>query len=359
MKKQLLGTSAIALGIAMAAPASAQEWDLGLGGYFNTHFGYVDGSGFAGDYDGSNIVTDGEIHFKPSVTLDNGLTFGATVEFEAQNGGGGSDGIDESYLTISGDTLGQFIIGSENSAGYKSMVGAPAVGSFAIMSASVSGFAPINHAFRTASGTPNTEVAGVNDVQRFTYFTPNFNGFVAGVSYAPSGDLNTQSGPVDYDGLGIRNIFDLGVNYSASLGTADVTVGARWGTGEDNVNNADPETWGIGAQVGFNGFTFGGHYAENKADLATGFGDEQGWSLGATYDVAGPWSVGLTGFFGERDILGVDEEYNAYKLAGSRELGAGVSWDVWAVYAENKNYNGLAGTDVDATMIGSSINLSF
>lgn len=359
MKKQLLGTSAIALGIAMAAPASAQEWDLGLGGYFNTHFGYVDGSGFAGDYDGSNIVTDGEIHFKPSVTLDNGLTFGATVEFEAQNGGGGSDGIDESYLTISGDTLGQFIIGSENSAGYKSMVGAPAVGSFAIMSASVSGFAPINHAFRTASGTPNTEVAGVNDVQRFTYFTPNFNGFVAGVSYAPSGDLNTQSGPVDHDLVGgLRDIFDLGVNYSASLGTADVTVGARWGTGEV-VGGGDPETWGIGAQVGMSGFTFGGHYAENDADGSLGLFDEQGWSLGASYDIAGPWSVGLTGFFGEReDALGVTEEYNAYKLAGSRELGAGVSWDVWAVYAENKNYDFTA-NDVDATIIGSSINLSF
>ena len=96
MKKHLLCTSAIALGVA-AAPAAAQEWNLDWGGYYNTHVGFADVSG-AGviaptqDFDGMGIVGDGEIIFTPSVTLDNGLTFGLNVQMEAQNGGGGVDG---------------------------------------------------------------------------------------------------------------------------------------------------------------------------------------------------------------------------------------------------------------------------
>ena len=133
MKKQLLCTSAIALGVAAAAPASAQSWDLDWGGYMNQHIAYADTSGLlngslAGqtDNDGIGFLSNAEIIFSPSITLDNGLTFGVNVQMEADNGGGGIDGIDEVYMTISGDQLGKFIIGSENSAGYTSMVGAPA-----------------------------------------------------------------------------------------------------------------------------------------------------------------------------------------------------------------------------------------
>ena len=120
MKKQLLCTSAIALGVA-AAPATAQDWNLDWGGFFNTHvaIGDISTPGIVGaDFDGEgvDIHTTGEIIFTPSITLDNGLTFGINVQLEAQNVGSGE--IDESYMTISSDTFGQLDIGAENSAGY-------------------------------------------------------------------------------------------------------------------------------------------------------------------------------------------------------------------------------------------------
>ena len=37
MKKQILRTSAIALGVAAALPATAQEWNLAWGGFMNQH----------------------------------------------------------------------------------------------------------------------------------------------------------------------------------------------------------------------------------------------------------------------------------------------------------------------------------
>jgi hypothetical protein len=44
LKKQLLCTSAIALGVA-AAPAAAQDWNLDWGGFYNTHVAYADVGG--------------------------------------------------------------------------------------------------------------------------------------------------------------------------------------------------------------------------------------------------------------------------------------------------------------------------
>jgi predicted porin len=394
LKKQILSTSAIALGVAMAAPASAQEWNLDWGGFAQVHVGIVDIEGDAGsaagtgtDFDGVNTYTNSEIIFSPSVTLDNGMTFGFNVQMEALNNGGGADGIDENYITISSDTLGRIDLGNENSAGYRSMVAAPQVGSMPINSRSISGFIPITASggFRQAALSSYTEVEGNNDVARITYFTPSFNGLTLGVSYAPNGNVNAaNNGPVDFNAAGqLRDIFDIGVSYSQSFNGVDIDLGARWGTGEikagttapdfavdpdtgaivDNgstvVAGRDPETWGLGGAISVSGFTFGVGYTENDADAPGGAGDQQGLSVGVAYDLAGPWTVGLEGYFGEVDngAAGGDDEYDAVKLAASRSLGSGVSWDVYYVYAESKN--GVSGDEIEGNLIATAINLSF
>jgi len=126
LKKHLLSTSAIALGVAMVSPASAQEWNMKWGGFHNTHVGYVNvdtdtAAQLGADFDGVDTYTNAEIHFTPSVTLDNGLTFGIDVQYEAKSNGGAT--VDESFMTIKSDTLGKIDLGNENSAGYKMMVG--------------------------------------------------------------------------------------------------------------------------------------------------------------------------------------------------------------------------------------------
>jgi predicted porin len=373
LKKQILSTSAIALGVAMAAPASAQEWNLDWGGFANTHVGIssIDRNAanealFPGiDNDGVNIFTNSEIIFSPNVTLDNGMTFGFNVQMEALNGGGGVDGIDESYVTISSDTLGRIDLGSENSAGYRSMVAAPQVGSMPINSRSTSAFVPVTGSggFRQAALSSYTEVAGNNDVQRITYFTPSFNGLTLGVSYAPSSAGNaSNNAPVNFNSAAnITDIFDLGVGYSQSFNGVDVNVGARWGTGSSNLaGRSDPETWGIGASVSVSGFSFGGAYAENDNGFAGNVGDQEGWSLGASYDIAGPWSVGLEGYFGETDNgAAPSSDYEAYKLGASRSLGAGVSWDVYYFYQETNNGAVAGNPSIDGNVIATAINLRF
>jgi hypothetical protein len=374
LKKHLLSTSAIALGVAMASPAAAQQWDLAWGGFANTHIGASDigGSGADGsDFDGVNVYTNSEVIFSPSVTLDNGLTFGFSVQMEALNGGGGQDGIDESYVTIEGDMLGKIVLGSENSAGYALMgsVYTPGVDTMAVNSRSTSAFVPVTGStgFRQAGLSSLTEVAGNNDVQRISYFTPSFNGLTVGVSYAPSSAGNaSNNAPVDFDAAGdITDIFDIGVGYQQSFGTVDLGFAARWGTGNSNLSvRDDPTTWAVGGTLGVSAFTFGATYSENDNGFAngeniglTGTGDQQGYSIGASYDIVGPWSVGGELYRGEEETSGGDNRYEAYKVAASRDLGAGVSWNVYYYYMETKN--GVTGDKIDGNVIATAINLSF
>ncbi|SEL17082.1 Outer membrane protein (porin) [Roseovarius nanhaiticus] len=377
MKKHLLSTSAIALGtVALAAPAAAQEWDVSFGGFMSQHVAYADLSGSAvpagsaqslsaGDFDGVDIHSNSEIIFTPSITLDNGLTFGVNVQLETEQNGAGE--IDESYMTISSDTLGQIIIGSENSAGYKSMVGAPGVTSMYINSPSISTFIPFSAAypggFRQAGLSSFTEVAGNNDVQRLTYFTPSFNGLTLGVSYAPTGNNNVaNSFGVNKNTPGVlSDIFDIGVNYSQTFGTTSVTLSGRYGVGDTNIAGvSDPETWALGFQVGFADFTFGGSYAENDNGVANGAGDSSGYSLGMTYDIAGPWAVEALAYIGETDVGASNADYEAYRIGASRDLGPGVDWDIYVVQLDADNGGvGAANRDVSGTVIGTGINLSF
>ncbi|MEQ8294383.1 MAG: porin [Roseovarius sp.] len=399
MKKQLLCTSAIALGIA-AAPAAAQEWNLDWGGYMNQHVAFGDIStnlanfGVGGqdwEGDGLSLHQTSEIIFTPNVTLDNGMTFGINIQLEGENVGAR---IDETYMSISSDTFGRLDLGAENSAGYKSMVGAPSVTSMYINSPSTSAFIPftgydaalsafaatpvnlVTLPFRQAGISSYTEVGGNNDVSRITYYTPDFNGLTIGVSYAAQGAINAASSySVDKNTV-LSDIFDIGVNYSNSFGATDITLAARWGTGDTPslvAGASDFETWGVGFQVGFNNITIGGSWAENDNDetlitSGVGLGDSEGWSFGVTYDAAGAWAFEALTYQSETDIVaggadtGFRTDREAYKIGASRTLGPGVDWDIYLVH-ETRDVNvpvaQFGGDEIEGTLLGTAINLSF
>ena len=399
MKKQLLSTSAIALGVAMAAPASAQEWDMDWGGFHNAHVGYVDikntnTPNVGGDFDGVDVFQNAEIIFTPSVTLDNGMTFGINVQMESTNNGGGAVGIDETYLSISSDTLGRIDLGNENSAGYKMTVSAPQVdGSIWINSPSLSGFIPLSTGaggnspwiFRDTGISAWAEVLGNNDVPRISYYTPSFNGLTVGVSYAATvnavasaavvgGGNNAGNSFGVNRNIGVTDVFDIAAAYSQSFNGFDIDLSARYGTADSNVaGTGDPEVYVFGASFGYAGFTFGGSYGENKNGGLRTFNSE-GWALGATYDMAGPWTFGVDTYQGEYNgVNGTSDksEFEAYQIIANRELGQGVSWSVYGVYAET-SVNGdtggtfstlagsaLANTEVEGYLIGTSVNLTF
>jgi hypothetical protein len=380
MKKLLMGTSAIALVGALSTTASAAEWDVKVGGFMTQHVGAALGveiDNVSGeDYDGVDVLSNTEIIFQPSITLDNGIRFGANVQLEGNTSG---DQIDESYMFIRG-SFGEINIGSENSAGYKMTYAAPNVTAMPINSGSISAYIPVSGGsgvtgatglFRNAKGSSFIEVGANNDAQRITYYTPRIAGFQLGASYARD-PLQDSSEAVDLNGAALGDIFDVGANYVNSFGDFDVAVSARWGIGSDDRPGADdPEVMAFGANLGFAGFTVGYAFAESNN---SGVLDSQSHSAGVSYET-GPWGFSIEYFRGEgvdaENPFAVspgggsanDEVYQALLGGVSYALAKGVGLSAYVGYAETdedtSDSGALGGDDVEGWVIGTAVALSF
>jgi len=359
MKKILMGTSAVALSSMAASSASAAEWDLDWGGYFEAFVGFASVDSAPGtDFDGVDVRQDAEIQFTPSITLDNGLKFGVDVQLEANAGvgnGGTPDVIDESFAWVKG-SFGQVLIGSENSAGYKMSYGAPDVTALGVNSGSISAYLPIgSNFFRTPGRSSFVEVDGNNDSQRLTYFTPRFSGFQFGVSYARDG-VQDGSGQVNIDADGtLHDIFDVGANYVNTIGGADVAVAGRYGTATFEsaaANSDDPETFAFGINLGFQGFSVGGSYASEDGGNAANDGDF--FDVGVSYGT-GPWAGSLTYAHSDLDATGEMDQY----IAGvTYKLGPGVKAGLTAAYIDIDESRAAQGAD-EAFIIETGFALSF
>ncbi len=394
--------------------ANAAEWDVKVGGYFESYVAYASTNvgGFVGDdFDGVDIKQDAEIHFKPSITLDNGLKIGVDIQLEGNTNG---DQIDESFLFIKG-SFGEVLLGDENSAGYKMTYAAPDVTFLNINSPSTTAFIPFsgqnlnaltngatpldltvplgtgtvagtdgvgetaglnagNDVFRGTLGTTFLENGRNNDAARITYFTPRFAGFQLGVSYARDGsdDSNAQQ---NLNGNTLNNIFDVGANYVNSFGGFDIAVSGRWGIASNDAPGAnDPEVWGAGANLGYAGITIGGSFAEQNN---AGNQDGTAWDAGISYET-GPWGFSFTYFKGENvnnenaatlNAAGQsanDEERQAFLIGASYKLAKGVQLSAFGAYEDFDEEAGDAGgpnvttgDDVDGFVIGTGIKVSF
>ncbi|HUF86076.1 MAG TPA: porin [Thermohalobaculum sp.] len=346
MKKVLLGTSAIALAGAFAAPASATEWTVRVGGYMEQYAAYqkpnvdlVTGNDFFStglfapvpgpdgvfdsltrhprpDLSGVDSKQDAEIHFLPSITLDNGLLIGAVIELEGNTSG---DQIDESYMRIKG-SFGEFNLGSENSAGYKMMYAAPDVTFVGVNSGSMSNWIPFSgpgagaDIFRGTLGSSFIETLRNNDIHRFTYYTPRFAGFQVGVSYARD---NTQDSNAALDcNTNACDFFDVGANYVNSFGAFNVALAGRYGIVDTPGGGGSPEVWAAGANLGFGGFTVGGSYAYSDKDHGVQHG--RFWDAGISYET-GPWGFSVTHSRGKN----VDNDCTALARAAARNTANG------------------------------------
>src|ERR1700760_2590644 len=92
MKKLLLGSTALAVGGLMAAPAMAADpIKMGVGGYYQFYAlagsmeGHYATNGASVQYKGVQLIQQGEIHFIGQSKMHNGTTIGLRVELEGWN----------------------------------------------------------------------------------------------------------------------------------------------------------------------------------------------------------------------------------------------------------------------------------
>jgi predicted porin len=237
-----------------------------------------------------------------------------------------------------------------------------------------------------------------NDTNHISYFTPRFAGFQIGASYSPEnlkgGDatgygtavpgnapasttvpgsvpLERQggsSGGMICDGAScasnsVQDIFEIAANYVNKFGDVEVGIYGAYNTG-DNVNkspvtNDDPREWGLGASIGYAGFTAGGAYTVKRA--VTGL-EYKTWNAGVRY-VTGPWGIGFE--YGnveqENAAPAKEDEGNHYYLGVTYAMGPGITMWGGVSYHDLEAGTPVAGTKEDnsATILRIGTSLAF
>lgn len=326
MKKLMMGT-AIAL-LASTGVASAQEWNVDVGGFFEGGFGYVE---IDDDNDSTGLSRNSEIYIDASLVADNGLTFGAGYQIEAD----GSENTDENWAYVSG-SFGKFEIGEQDGAADKFKYVGSVYGPFGAASDGVGML--FDYYGADSRNALDAYGADTSDSLKLTYYTPSFAGFSAGVSYVPNATITNGDGNgsdrnsgddawefgLGYDGEFSGVTFGLGAGYTAFGGTSDEA-----GTGDYGL--------GVSGKLGYGGFLVGVAYSitDGKADDG---GELSTLAVGATYET-GPWTFGGDVAF-QLDDASLTDRANAtvagqqtgaalsvaYALAPGVSVGVGGEW---------------------------------
>ncbi|MFA6016309.1 MAG: porin [Gallionellaceae bacterium] len=350
MKKLLVGSAAIALGLALVSPAQAADGvKLGIGGYFKGYMGWVDQDEPTGE-NARNIdmLRDTEIHFTGETTLDNGLTVGAHTELADDLGDGFA--VDESYAYFSGG-WGRVNFGAEDGAAYLLQVAAPSADSnFDGLRQYVQPFNYFTGGQFSGLGTTTLATAGggttftnVDELFNFdydqditgssdkiTYLTPVFSGFQAGASYTPkvSSDSRGLDGVNLDDQVGeYSDAWDVALRYAGQFDGWGLTAGAGYShsnletdttvffdTDADGVLDAgevtlgdldDRAAWNAGAVINFSAFNIGAVYTHDDLGIDDD-ASRKTWVVGADY-TTGPFKLGVS-YYDQNQELGTGND---------------------------------------------------
>jgi len=356
MKNVLLAGTALVGAALIASPAQA-DLKLDLGGHFSGYGVYVDeDAAVAGSRD-AEFRKNTEIQFTGETTLDNGLTVGVHIEQEVEN----ANNNNESYAYFSGG-WGRVNFGNEDGAAYLLQVAAPSADS------NVDGLRTTIQGFTSAGATldydhahfGNQPTDDLNNTpsDRLTYLTPKFNGFQAGVSYAPEAALNT--GIAAMGAAGNEDLWEAAVRWDGQFEGVGISVGAGYSTADNAAAaGAEPEAWNVGFNLAWNQFSFGGAWLDEEDTFFAGVPvagqDATTWVLGAAWD-NGPYHVGASYLDREDELAAASSDSYKATIGGGYSFGPGmtfrgsVAWGEAATAAvgaaENEFTQVTIGTDI-------------
>lgn len=345
MKKILTGTTALLAAAAIAPAAQASEpLKLQLGGFFEY---YVVGAKQADDLTTSvnsfDIQGEGEIYFKGSTTLDNGMTIGVMVQLAAGTDNNPGDNVDESYLFVEGK-YGKAILGSTDNVAYLMRATAPNAAYTEVDDTAIP-----NYLVRPADVSDNiTDLGFDGDANKAIYMTPKFYGLQFGVSYTgsnnPGGDDDT-SGANNSESIakavGFDDAWAFGLSYEREIGPVGLLATAGYtianGNGEEGFTK-DASDWAFGLNLTYQGFTLGGAYRVVSAPVGSVAEEFDGyaWDVGLMY-AEGPYAVSVnyrkSGARGDADVAGKDT-IDTYAIGAKYALGTGVDLFGQLAYAQ-------------------------
>ena len=335
MRKRLLGTTTLATlgilayGVTGGEANAAEPISIEVGGFFGSVMTARDQSDHAGlrEFD---VDTSGEIQFKGSTTLDNGLTVGVRIEYEAHNQSNGTAIVDERYLTLDGG-FGQLKLGSDDSAAYSMHYQAPvAAWQVGLNTPSYAGLAGAGN---KASSYLSTYPTAGSDGNKIIYFSPRVGGIQLGASYQP--DAPSTEGP-SFGGTSNADdeqsdIWTIGGNYNGSFDAVDVSASFGYAHSEPEIAGPmddDREAWAAGLKFAWDAFAIGAAYKIDNNGVGGGgmSGDTTALDLGFTY-TTGPWVLGFNYGHLEQEVAGEtgDDELDGFALTANYSMGQGIN----------------------------------
>ena len=204
MRKILLGTTGVvgAALIGMGAAQAQQAPTVRIGGFMNTAYNWVNddadkAQGVPTGVNGAGRVARSRHDFRNEVEVHvfvtgkaaNGLSYGAVMEIQNDNVGGGSGSaldFDEAYGFVSSPTLGTLRFGEEDNAAAIMQVRVPTITGLGPDGDFDDGMLSLANSTGNASPSLLTGINDGNDSTKIIYLSPQFFGFDFGVSYAPT-----------------------------------------------------------------------------------------------------------------------------------------------------------------------------
>jgi predicted porin len=379
MKKVLLAGTALVGAALIASPAQA-ELKLGLGGHFSGYAVYHDQDNDTNQHN-FEFRRNTEIHFTGETMLDNGLTVGFHTEMEVE----GNDLNNESYAYFSGG-WGRVNFGNEDGAAYLLQVAAPsadsnvdglrttisslnAAGNFIAGGTAIG--APLDYQHADFGTRPSQNVVDpvTGDVvsesfgtDRLTYLTPKFNGFQAGVSYAPTAGRATGIAAMgaDNDADDFKNLWEAAARWDGQFEGVGLSLGAGYShaSAEDSGSNDSLKTWNVGTNLAWNQFSVGAAYLKSNNGISGPDGDSRTWVVGAAWD-NGPWHAGVS-------YLDRKDDTNVFGTAGDLDserwtLGGGYAFGPGMTFRGSLSFGEISetGNSEDFTMVAIGTDIRF
>ena len=392
MKKVLLAGTAL-VGLAVASTPAAAQISLELGGHFRGYGVFADSDEDSTTAPGDelrefDLRRDAEVHFTGEATTNNGLTVGVHSEIILGDEIGLNQ-TDETYLYVSGN-FGRVNLGSEDGAAYLLQVAAPSADSN--IDGLRSSIQAINTTTFTTGAAGGSYAAGtailldydhvadlslvetaVQSTDRLTYLTPKWNGFQAGLSYAPelgqNSVVNNVAGQGFNDNVGdLEDIWEIAARWDGEFEGFGISAGAGYSNASTEVDAAagafgsdDLEVWNAGLNFTFQAFSLGGAYltSNNATDGAAINADTDTWVVGAAWD-NGPYHLGVSYFNqeNEEDVYGTagDLEIDRIAVGAGYTYGPGMSVRAAAAFGESEaNDPAVADRDFSQFTIGTDV----
>ncbi len=283
-----------------------------VGGYANWFVGYADNdvSAQKNEFD---VMGDAEVHFNFEAALKNGLKVGATAQLitDTTNEAGN---IDQTYMYMQ-NKYGKVMVGRHDNVNKQLSVHATDVGAMDIQETEFTRFViPSNNevALKTTYFTTDAELT------KLSYISPVWNGFQAGVTYAPAG--GTTKDDVAGNLSGNYDSTVLSAVYSSTVENVGFAISAGYAFNEAHGNSNDLDQYNIGGRVMFKGLTVSAAFKSIEPQNATA--DSKVFDVGMMYET-GPYAMSVAYIAGE--VEGNEDDTNSTLLfSGKYNMAAGV-----------------------------------